>query len=174
LLLAATPACGSSSDLAAAPMTCTTEAVPDMSFSDVFTIDTGFPGDVGTTYGQSACAGQYLVEVDLTAAVFQGHDFFASARWSVTLPATPCDQAASMTTFVFDGTTWTTWDVVPYVGVAEGTICHAQPQSHLDPGSAQLGGTNVPGAGGFQRARLAVRAWSGSTQLPVFVAGETN
>jgi hypothetical protein len=172
LLVAAASCDGTLS--APAPMSCATEAVPDLTFTDAFNVDTGDPGGVGASYGQAACSGEYLAEVDLTSPIFQGQDLFTAGRWSNTLPVDPCDEQVLLTTFVFDGTTWKVWDVVPYVAIPENPGCHDQAQSHLDPGSAQLGGTNVPAAGGFQRARMAVKAWSGSTPVPVSVFGVTN
>jgi hypothetical protein len=154
---------------------CTT-SVPDFSFNAPFDVDTGLPpSTIGSGYGTAACPGQLVVDVDLTQAGFSGHNLFVSGRWSASLPATPCDETATM--FVFastDGTNFQTYDIVQYAGVLDsgGTICHAQAQSHTDPGSVSLGGTNVPAAKNFQRVRIALSAVEGSSLVPVLVSGE--
>ena len=156
---------------AAAPMSCTMAATPDMSFGDVFTVDTGSSGS-SASYGQASCPGQYLVEVDLTKPPLQARSLFVSGRWSTTLPVQPCDEQAAMTVFAFDGSIWQVRDVVGYRGVAEGSICHAQPFSHTDPASAGLGGTTIPAGQGLVTLRVAVAATDGKLEVPVFVAGD--
>ena len=175
-LLLATVLCGcGASDAGGAPaaaqMSCATAATPDVTFGDIFTVDTGFSGS-SAPYGQVSCPGQYLVEVDLSQPPLQARSLFVSGHWSTTLPVQPCDEQATMTVFAFDGSAWQVRDVVGYRGVAEGSICHAQPLSHTDRASAGLGGTSIPSGQGLVTLRVAVAATEGELEVPVFVAGD--
>ncbi len=174
LLAAVLCGCGASNAdgaPAAAQMSCATAATPDVTFGDIFTVDTGFSG-ASAPYGQASCPGQYLVEVDLSQPPLQARSLFVSGRWSTTLPVQPCDEQATMTVFDFDGSVWRVRDVVGYQGVAEGSICHAQTLSHTDPASAGLGGTTIPSGQGLVTLRVAVAATEGKLEVPVFVAGD--
>jgi hypothetical protein len=164
----------SSSTAVTTNTTCTT-ATPDESVSAPFEFDTGLPpSTVGSSYGTPACPDQFLVDIDLTQSGFAGQSVFVAGRWSAALPATPCDEQATMTVFVTaDGTNWKTHDIVPYVGQMEGSVCHAVAQSHTDQNSVGLGGTIIP-ASGFLRARVAVSASEGGSLVPALVSGDTN
>jgi hypothetical protein len=154
--------------------TCAATATPDVTSTAPFSIDTGVsPSTVGINYGQPSCLDQFLVDVDLTSAGFQGHDFFASGRWSLSLPVSPCDERVTMSVEAFDGNVWQPWDFVTYAAQMQGTVCHAQVQSHTNAASSSLGGASVPAAQHFKRVRLAVSAKQGNgAKVPVFVSGE--
>jgi hypothetical protein len=154
--------------------TCATKAIPDFSAQGGFDIDTGLtPADAGSSYGQASCAGQYLVEVDLSAASFQGRSqFTASGFWSSTLPARPCDERSTMNVFVSSGTNWMEWDVVKYRAESAGDFCMPRAQSHTDQASAGLDVSSIPMAKGFTRARIAVNASEGSSNTALAIAGQ--
>ena len=125
-------------------------------------------------YGQPSCPGQYLVEVDLTAAAFQGHATLeVSGIWSSALPEQPCDEKSSMSVFVLGGSgAWQTFDEVVYVGQLTQNVCEPVVQSRTDVNSGNFGVTSVPLTSGFVRARVAVSASEGTTNVPVAVAGQ--
>lgn len=158
------------------PLTCApATSTPDASFTAGFDIDTSFtpPAGGASGYGQANCPNQFLIDVDLNQPAFQGHDLFVSGSWTTTLPVTPCDEKAVMTVFVTsDGTTWQTWDTVVYAAQLQGSICNAQAQSHTNSGSLNLGGTNVPASGGFQRVRVALNATQQGNRVPVVLDGQ--
>jgi hypothetical protein len=172
LLVGDAAAGGCGSDQTPMP-TCETSATPDATFAAPFEVDTGPPSTVGAGYGQPACVDQYLVELDLTQADFQGFDVFVSARWSLGLPVSPCDERVTMGVKVFDGSAWQPWDDVVYTATLEGPVCHGGATSHTNAASADLDGTNIPTARGFTRARIAVRATRGADKLPILVLGDT-
>jgi len=161
-------------DSGAAISTCATTATPDLTVQGGFDVDTGLTSpsmsSVGAAYGQSACEGQYLVEVDLQAIA--GADFVTTGFWSAAVPAEPCDERATMNVFVFDGTRWQSWDVVAYVAKVDGTICYPSAVSHVNAASDGLDATNIPGARQFQKARIAVRATQAGAPAPVAVVGQ--
>jgi hypothetical protein len=153
-------------------VSCTT-APPDVAtFAAPFDVDTGLTGGVGNNYGNGLCKGQFLVEADLTQPAFHNHDFFASGGWSSTLPATPCNEAATMDTYVFDGANWRLFDEIVYAAQSQGALCVANAVSHTDPGSQGLGGTSVPGASNFQKVRVAIGATQNGGKVPVLVFGQ--
>ncbi len=161
--------CGGASGLSS----CATAATPDLFALGDFDVDTGLaPVTVGAGYGQPRCQNQYLVEVDLTAATFTGHGAFeVSGFWSSVVDMQSCSLLQSiMSVFVFDGSTWRSWDVATYSGVAGGGYCTPEPQ-HTDPGSVGFDVTVVPLTNGFQKARIAVNASEAGTTLAVAVAG---
>jgi hypothetical protein len=155
--------------------TCAPGAQPNATFNGPFSVDTGVaPSTVGAGYGQASCPDQFLVDIDLTASAFAGHDLFVTGRWSLALPTTPCDEQATMAVYTFDGRAWTTWDVVTYVGQGSGSICHAQAQTHTDVAAAGLGGASIPASRGFQRARVAVAArHQNGDKVAVYVTGQS-
>ncbi len=159
---------------ASGPSTCATAATPDLTTQAAFDIDTGLASStVGAGYGQPLCPKQYLVEVDLTAAAFTGHSTFSvSGFWSSAVDMQSCGLLqATMNVWVFDGSTWQSWDVASYVGVVSGSYCIPEPQ-HTDPGSVGFDVTNVPLTKGFQKARIAVNAVETGVTLAVAIAGE--
>ena len=98
---------------------CATLATPNVSVTNTFDIDTGLgAGAVQGGYGQPNCPSQYLVNVDLTAAAFQGHMALdVSGIWSTALPEQPSDEKSSMAVFVLGADRqWQTFDQVTYVG----------------------------------------------------------
>ena len=74
--------------------------------------------------------------MDLTQPQFAGHDVFVAGVWTPTVAGTPCDEAATMHVFGFDGTNWTPFDTSSFAGVANGNICRPHATSHTEPGSA--------------------------------------
>jgi hypothetical protein len=156
---------------AAAVSTCATKATPDLTVQGGFDVDTGLPSSstVGAGYGQSLCEGQYLVEVDLQQ---QGSDLAVTTLWSSVVPQQPCDVAATMNVFVFDGRSWQSWDVVAYAGRPEGANCAVNTLSHTNTASVGLDATNIPAARHFQRARIAARATEAGSAVPVAVVGQ--
>jgi hypothetical protein len=158
------------------PLSCATSAAVDQPETGPFDIDTGLPpSTVGANYGQqAACRSQYLIEVDLTASAFTGHNTFdVSGFWSSAVDMSSCSTLqATMSVYVLDSTnTWQPWDVATYTGVASGSFCIPEPQ-HTDPGSVGFDVTIVPLTMGFQKARVAVNAVQNGTTLPVAIAGE--
>jgi len=156
------------------PSTCATAATPDLTAQAAFDIDTGLSAStVGADYGQLSCPNQYLVEVDLTAAAFTGHSAFGvSGFWSSAVDMQSCGLLqATMNVWVFDGSTWQSWDVATYTGAVSGSYCIPEPQ-HTDPDSVGFGVTVVPLTKGFQKARIAVNAVEAGTTPPVAIAGE--
>ena len=164
--------CGSG---ASGPSGCATAATPDLVAQGDFDVDTGLSSStVGANYGQPACPGQYLVEVDLTGSAFMGPSTFeVSGFWSSVVNMQSCTLLKStMNVYVFDGSSWQSWDVATYAGVVQGTYCIPKPQ-HTDPGSVGLDVTNIPLTKGFQKARIAVNASQSGTTLAVAVSGAT-
>jgi hypothetical protein len=150
--------------------TCVTAATPDSSFSNAFNVDTSAPGSVGANYGQTACADQYVVDVDLTQE-FQGKDVFMAGLWSAAIPnQLPCDEQATLTAFAFDGKCWRVFDQVHSVAAAQGTAC-AITESHTNSSQAGVGGVKVTPANQFQRVRLAVNATQADMKVAVTVFG---
>jgi hypothetical protein len=167
----ATASCGSGTASPPPVMTCATEATPDSTFNGPGTLDTSAAGSsVGAGYGQASCPDQYLVELDVSQAMFQGHDVFVAGVWTPTVPASPCDEHATMDVFVFDGTAWKSWDVVSYTGAGDASGCRARAQSHSNSASSGLDGTKIPSAMNFQKARFSVGAVQGSAKVPVLVS----
>jgi hypothetical protein len=159
---------------ASGPSSCATAATPDLTTQAAFDIDTGLASStVGAGYGQPSCPSQYLVEVDLTAGAFTGHNTFAvSGFWSSVVDMQSCGLLkATMNVFVFDGSAWRSLDVATYVGVSSAGYCIPVPQ-HTDPGSVGLDVTSVPLTMGFQKARIAVTASEAGTILAVAIAGQ--
>jgi hypothetical protein len=157
----------------AGPSSCATTATPDFTAQGDFDVDTGLPpSTVRAGYGQPQCPTQYLVEVDLTAAAFTGYGMFEiSGFWSSAVDMQSCTLLQStMNVFVFDGSTWQSWDVATYTGVVYGSYCIPKPQ-HTDPGSVGYDVTNVPLTKGFQKARITVRAVEAGTTLAVAISG---
>lgn len=157
-------------------LSCATMATPDSNVVGAFDVDTGLPpSTVGAGYGQPSCRNQYLVDVDLTAAAFQGHArLTVSGFWSSTAPQQPCDDLQATTNvFVLDSTnTWKSFDVVTYLGLPVGAVCIPQAQSHTDPGSVGLDVTNIPLTSGFTRARIAVNAVEIGTTQAIATVGQ--
>jgi hypothetical protein len=167
----ATATCGGGAASPAPVMTCATAATPDTTFNGPGTLDTSAAGSgAGAGYGQTSCPDQYLVELDLTQAMFQSHDVFVAGVWTPTLAATPCDEHATMDVFVFDGTAWKSWDVVSYAGTGDTSGCRARAQSHSNSASSGLDGTKIPAAMSFKKVRFSVRAQQGSAKVPVLVS----
>jgi hypothetical protein len=159
-------------EASSALVSCTT-ATPDVAtFTAPFDVDTGLSGGVGTNYGNGTCPNQFLVEADLTQPAFQGHDFSVVGGWSSTLPATPCNEQATMDVYTFNGSTWQLYDEVVYAPVSSGGLCIANAVSHTNPGSQGLGGTDVPAASNFQKVRAAVKATQNGNKVPVVVFGQ--
>ena len=159
---------------ASGPSSCATAATPDFTTQAAFDIDTGLGSStVGAGYGQPLCPSQYLVEVDLTAVAFAGHNTFSvSGFWSSAVEMQSCSLLkATMNVFVFDGSAWRSWDVATYAGVSSGGYCIPVPQ-HTDPGSVGFDATSVPLTMGFQTARIAVTASEAGTILAVAIDGE--
>lgn len=77
---------------------------------------------------------------------------------------------ATMNVWVFDGSTWQSWDVATYKGVVSGSLCIPTPQ-HTDPGSVGFDVTVIPLTKGFQRARVGVNAVEAGTTLAVAIVG---
>jgi hypothetical protein len=152
-------------------MTCATAATPDTTFSGPGTLDTSASGStVGSGYGQASCPDRYLVEIDLTQAMFQNRDVFVAGVWTPTLATAPCDEHATMDVFVFDGAAWKSWDAVSYAGAGDSSGCRARAQSHSNAASSGLDGTKIPSAMSYQKARFSVRALQGSAKVPVLVS----
>jgi hypothetical protein len=151
---------------------CATLATPDLSVTDAFDVDTGLgAGAVQGSYGQPNCPSQYLVDVDLTATAFQGHMALdVTGIWSSVLPSQPCDEKSSMAVLVTDGQ-WQTFDLVTYVGNLSQGYCEPI-ANHTDVAFAGYGATAIPLTSGFTRARIAVSATEGTTDIPVAVAGQ--
>jgi hypothetical protein len=153
---------------------CATLATADLSVAAPFDVDTGLgAGAVQANYGQPSCPSQYLVDIDLTAAAFQGPmELMVSGIWSSVLPSQPCDEKSSMAVFVL-GThgQWQTFDQVTYVGQFSQGYCEPI-ATHSDVSLAGYGVTAIPLTNGYTRARMAVNATEGSTYLPIAVFGE--
>lgn len=155
------------------PLSCATDATPDLGAGAQFSVDTGIPESsaAGAGYGQSSCPDAYLVEVALGLPQSRT-DFFVSGGWSTTIPAQPCDETSTMTVFVLDGGLWEIWDILAYAGQAEGALCHAQALSHTNAGSAGLGGSLIPAQSPVQTARVAITAMQGGLKAPIYLAGD--
>jgi len=169
--LTATAACGGGE--ASQPLSCATDATPDLSVSSQFSVDTGITtsSNAGAGYGQRACPDAFLVEVDL-GPTQSPPDFFVSGGWSTTIPAQPCDETSSMTVFAREADQWRVWDVVVYQAQAEGPLCHAQAVSHTNASATGLGGALIPSNSGVQTVRVAVMATQEGSKVPVYLAGE--
>jgi hypothetical protein len=145
-------------------------AMPDESVADAFDFDTGFPGAIGSNYGQKDCEEQFLVEIDLGQA-FKGNDVLIAGQWTAVIPnELPCDEETTLTVFGFDGECWRRFDLVKTTASAEGDVCatmRTHTNSSQDPG---LGGTRVP-ANRFQRLRAAVKATQAGMKVGAVVFG---
>jgi hypothetical protein len=156
-------------------LSCATTLTPDVTASGDFDFDTGSgPGAVQGNYGQPDCVSQYLVDVDLTAAAFQNKSSLdVSGVWSAVLPPTPCDEQSVMAVFVLNASgNWQIWDQVPYLGELSQNVCEPIAQSHSNPDAVGFGVSVIPLTMGFTRARIAVNATEGTTDIPVAVAGQ--
>ena len=167
----ATASCGSGTASPPPVMTCATEATPDSTFNGPGTLDTSAAGSsVGAGYGQASCPDQYLVELDLSQAMFQGHDVFVAGVWTPTVPASPCDEHATMDVFVFDGTAWKSWDVVSYRGRATPPAVEPGPNHTATLRPPVSTAREILSAMNFQEARFSVGAVQGSAKVPVLVS----
>jgi hypothetical protein len=157
-------------------LSCATTPTVDKMFSGGFDVDTALPPNpVGANYGHPDCQTQYLVEVDLTAAAFQGRTAFTvSGFWSSLVSSPVCvDLQATLRTFVFNGTIWQPWDTVAYAGVLSGGgTCTPEAQSHTDAGSVGLGVARIPLNRGFQRVRIAVNAVQNGITQAIATVGQ--
>jgi hypothetical protein len=153
-----------------AVVSCTTGA-PDVSpFTGPFDVDTGLgTGAIGANYGNGACTNQFLTQLNLTQPAFTGQNVFVGGGWSVTLPATPCNEQATMDVFVNNGVSWQLLDQVTYSPVSQGGLCLATATSHTNAADAGLGGVVIPASSNFQEARVAIEATQGGTKVPVLV-----
>ena len=169
--LAAVTACGGGP--APAPLSCATAATPDLKVGAQFSVDTGVAPSAtgGASYGQRACPGAFLVEVDLGRAQPRT-DFFVSGGWSATLPGQPCDETSTMSVFALEGDHWKVWDVIAYRGQTEGALCHAQAVSHTNMSSAGLGGALIAAESAVQTVRVAVEATQDGSKVPIYLAGD--